>query len=156
MHRSLRLLSMTKGLLRDGRLIAYGLPVPRAANPHPGIAIGTAKILPELVTFHVGPGSHHGGVAIDAHHHVAHIDGFIAKLTAFTSRDGVLLGRNLSQGRDRDIVLSEGTAGEFRVAVDAGFAGLPFHVHDLADRRLIRRIDGRSRMNRYMLARKGR
>src|SRR5438045_1400613 len=52
-------------LLRDRGLVAHGLPVPGAAHPHPGVAVGTAEIFAELVPLHVRPGSHNGGVAVD-------------------------------------------------------------------------------------------
>src|SRR6266571_1528922 len=120
-------------LLRDRGLVAHSLPVPGAAHPHPGVAIGTAEIFAELVTLHVCPGGHNGGVAVDAYYHIADIDGFIAKLATLPSGQRVLFRRHLTERRDGDVVLSQGSLGEIRVAAEAGLFGLPFHLHDLAD-----------------------
>src|ERR1700694_3573958 len=95
-------------LLRHRRLVAYCLPVPGAAHPHSGIAIGTAKVFAELVALYVCPGRDHGRVPINAIHHVTYIDGLIAKLAALASRQCFLLRRHLSQWCNGDVVLSEG------------------------------------------------
>src|SRR6266700_28530 len=113
-----------KILLRDRSLVAHRLPVTRAAHPDSSVAIGTAEVLPKLVALHVRPRSDHGSVSVDAHHHIAHVDGVIAKLAALARRDRVLLSRNLSQRCDGDVILSQGALGKFGVAADAGFPGL--------------------------------
>src|SRR5450631_722947 len=143
-------------LLRDCCLIAHGLPVAGAADPDSGVAVGTAEVFSELMALNVGPSGHDCHVAIDANHHVAHVDGVVAKLAAFAGRDRVLLCGDLSKRSNRYVVLSEGALGEIGVAADAGFLGLPLHFHNLPNRRLVGGIDGSPRMHRDMLARKGR
>ena len=83
-------------LLRDGGLIAHGLPVAGTADPDARVAVGAAEVFAELVTLHVGAGGDDGSVAVDAYYHVTDINGFIAKLAALAGGDGVLLGRDLS------------------------------------------------------------
>src|ERR1035441_6426450 len=143
-------------LLRDGGLVAYGLPVAGAADQDARVAVGAAEVFAELVSLHVGAGCHDGGVAVDAHHHVTDIDGFIAELAALAGGDGVLLGRDLSQRGDGNVILSEGALGEVGIAVEAGFLGLPLHFHDLFNRGLVSGVDRRPRMHRNMLAREDR
>src|ERR1035438_6715978 len=138
-------------LLRHRGLITHGLPVPRAANPHAGITIGTAEVFPQLMSLYVGPGRYYSGVAVDAHHHVTHVDGVIAKLAALASRESVLLGRHLTEWRDGDVILGEGSLGEVGIAMEAGFPGLPFHIHDFSYGCLIGGIHGGPRMRRRRL-----
>ena len=64
-------------LLRDRGLVAHGLPVTRMANPHAGIAIGSAEVFSKLVALHVGASRDHGRIAVDSHHHVADVNGVI-------------------------------------------------------------------------------
>jgi hypothetical protein len=75
----------THSLLRDSGLITHRQPVPRATHPDSRIAIRTAEVFSKLVTLYVSPRRDHGHVAVDAHHHVAHVDSVIAKLPALAS-----------------------------------------------------------------------
>ena len=47
-----------------------------AADPDACISVGTTEIFAELVASHIGAGGNHGRVAVNAHYHVGHIDGF--------------------------------------------------------------------------------
>ena len=104
------------------------------------------------MAFHIGPGSHDGGVAVDAHHHIRDIDGVVAELGALAGGDGLLLGRDLAERGDGNVVFGEGARGEVGVAAQAGLASLPLHVEDLADRGLLVGLKRRrARVNGDML-----
>jgi hypothetical protein len=145
-----------RGLLGDGSLVAYSQPVAGAADPDSGVAIGAAEVFAQLVALDVGACGDDGGVAVDAHHHVTHVDGVVAQLAAFAGGNSVLLGGDLAERRDGDVVLGEGALGKVGVAADAGFAGLVFEVNDFANRGLLGRIEGGVRMHRDVLGREGR
>src|SRR5215831_19042966 len=96
------------------------------AYPHTGVPVGTAEVFAELMSLDVGASGDHSSIAIEADHHVAHIDRIIPKLSALASRNGVLLGSDGAEGRDGDIVVRKRLLGEIGVAVQAGFSRLPF------------------------------
>jgi|ERR1700678_459444 len=120
-------------LLRNCSLIAYGLPLSVAANPNAGVAIGAAEIFAKLMTLDVGTRGDYGGIAVNPHHHIRNIHGFVAKLTAAAHGDGFFLGRHLAERSDGYVVLGKGVEGEIGIAAQAGFFGLPFHVDNLAN-----------------------
>src|ERR1700739_2492432 len=102
---------------RDRCLVAHCLPVAGAANPDPRVAIGTAEILSELMTFHVGTGGDAGGIAVEPHDHVAYVDRVIAKLTALAGRYTVFLGGDLSQRSNGHVVFGESAFRELGIAM---------------------------------------
>src|SRR5215469_924736 len=139
-------------LLCDRSLVAHGLPMTGVAHPNSGIAIGTAEVLSELVTLYVGPGRHDGGVAIEANHHVADIDGVIAQLGAPARGYGFLLRGDLPQGGNRHVVVGESALRKLGIASKACFLRLALHLYDLANGLLIAGIDRGPGTNGYVLA----
>src|ERR1700722_4695223 len=140
-------------LLGHSGLVAYSLPVPIAADPDPGVAIGAAEIFAELVAFDLGPGSNDRRLAVDSHHHVGYVHRFVTQLPALACADSVLFGGYLAEGRSRDVVLGERALGEFGVTLQAGFLRLALEVDDLADRVLLAGRKRRPGMHRDMLGR---
>ena len=138
-------------LLRDGLLVADGLPTAGAADPDAGVAIGTAEIFTELMAFDVGAGGDDRGVAVDANDHFSNVDGFIAKLAAFAGGENVLLGGDLTERGDADVVIGQSSLAKIDVTMQAGVFGLPFQIDDLADDILIAGIERRTGMNRDVL-----
>src|SRR5450755_2258045 len=143
-------------LLRDRRLVAHRLPVPAAAHPHAGVAIRAAEVFAKLVTFHIGAGGYDGGVAVEPHHHVAYINRVIADLAALAGGNCVLLGGDLAERRNSHVVFGERALGEVVVALQAGLAGLAFHVNDFANRGLVGGVERGPGMNRHVLGGEGR
>src|SRR5579859_487167 len=155
MKRSFR----SKRLLGDGSLVAHGLPAAAASYPDPGVAVGAAEVFAELVALHVGAGRDDGGVAIESNHHVADIDGLVAKLSTLAGGDRFLLGGHLSKRADRNVVVGKRFFWEFRIAAEAGFLGLVLHVNNLADGLLLGwrgRADGRPGTYGHTLGAEGR
>src|SRR5271166_6249076 len=105
--------------------------MPAAANPDAGVAVGAAEVFAELMSLHVSASGDDGGVPVEAHDHVADIDGVITKLAALAGRYRVLLGGDLAEGCDGDVVLGEGALRKLRIAMEAGFLGLALHVNNL-------------------------
>src|SRR6202049_403198 len=99
-------------LLGYSGLVAYRLPVPAAANPDAGIAISAAEIFSELMALHVGAGGDDSGVAVDANHHVGNIHSLISELAASPRTNRFLLGSDLAQGSDSDIIIGYRALGE--------------------------------------------
>jgi hypothetical protein len=124
-------------LLRDRGLIAHGLPLAIAANPDSSVAIGSAEIFAELVASDLGTGGDYGSIAVYAHDHIRDVHGFVAELAAPAGGDGFLLGRNLAERSDRDIVFGEDAQGKIGIAAEAGVFGLALHVDNLTDNLLL-------------------
>jgi len=139
-------------LLRDGRLIAHNLPLTVAANPDPGVTVGSAEILAKLVAFHVGASRDHGGIAIHPHHHVRNIHGFIAELSAPASGDCLLFRGDLSEWGYRYIVVGKAVQRKVRITTEAGLLRLAFHIDDLANDLLLCGTEAGSGMNRNVLS----
>src|SRR5215469_1740168 len=102
----------------------------------------------------VGTGGNNGRIPVEAHDHIANIDGFIAELAAFAGGESFFLGRYLSERADGNIILSQDPLRELGVPTKAGFLGLTLHLDDLANDFLVARVHDGSRTNGYMLPRR--
>src|SRR5260370_19065356 len=106
-HQEMPVPSSRSVLLGYSGLVAHRLPAPAAAYPDAGIAIRSAEIFSELMALHVGAGGDHGGVAIDANHHVGNIHSLISQVPASARTNRFLLGSKLTQGSDRNIIVGQ-------------------------------------------------
>src|SRR5437588_7592973 len=124
---------MEQALSRHRSLITGRLPVPVATYPDSSEAIGTVEFLSEVYSFHGGSSSHYRGIPVNAHHHVADVDGIIAKLPAFAGCHGVRLCNHLAKGRDAQVIIGEGALCECGIALHGRIFGLALQVENLAD-----------------------
>src|SRR5271155_6284703 len=102
--------------LGDGGLVADCLSVSVAADPDSSVAIGSAEVFAQLVAFDVGARGDDGSIAIHSHNHIRDIHGFVTELAAAAGGNGLLLGGDLAERGDGDVVFGEGAHREVGVA----------------------------------------
>jgi hypothetical protein len=141
--------------LRDRSLVAYRLPMTGSTDPDASVTVGAAEVLAELAALDIGASCDDGRVAIDANHHVGYVDGVVAKLSALSGGEGILLGCDLAERGNGDVVFRQRPLRKVGVAMEARFLGLPFHVYDLSNNFLFG-VERRPGMNGNMLGGKSR